>query len=608
LKFVDFDDLEVHAPHRRALVLGIVLVAVAFLLALSTSPTRAFFSADFEQRYFADPDLLISDHTVIRDEDGIFHLYYTVGIVGQGWPSPGNMVDFGHATSTDLIHWTSAPRLLNAIPGTWKDRCIWAPHVMPLPQGGVAMYYCGVDSAVVQATGVAYSADLDNWTDLSIQASAYHPDPSWAVWQLGSWANGRDPFTFRLGEGVALITTALANAEYTGVGERGALSLAYSEDGVDFVDTGYPMFVNDSFRVLESPSLYRRPDEYFLFFHESGLSGIRYMTSPGLLNGWDKTQVRILDPVAFAPSELISTGNGTIMGRVYDSDFSGTILYGAKFDTLVFASQTAHFRNPNTLWDDWIDMGGNAFTFQPVYGDRPLARGGSPSGVEDFFWINTAETYTGPIHNNNPAAPPQVDRTGVLRSRPFTITGGHMRFMIAGGIDPLRLYVALKDANTGALYHHTTGSGSNVMSERFWDLNGLQGVECYIEIADNRSSGADGYIAIDGIREDAGQPAPSGVELVPAWAADLGAAYPSPTSGSASIPFSLGRGGHVRLAVYDVAGRLRRLILDQRVEAGAHSARWDGRDLAGQRVPAGVYFFRLETGDLSASRRLAILP
>jgi len=585
------------------------LVALVFVVpSLLNTQAAAFFNADFEQRYFAHPDLLITDHSLIR-EQGTYHLFYTVGIVGEGWPYPNNMVDFGHATSTDLIHWTDEPRLLNTIPGTWKDRNLWAPQVMALPQGGHALYYCGVDSFLVQATGVAYAPDLSSWTDLNISAPAYHPDTSWASWQLGQWSNGRDPFAFRLGNGLGLLSTALASAEYTGAGDRGAISLASSTDGVHFVDAGFPLFVNDTIRTLESTSLHRRPDRYFLFFVESGYSGVRYMTSPWLLTGWDKTQTRILDPVAFAPSEVVSTGNGTILGRNYDADFTGTILYGAKFDSLAWGFDSVSFRSINTLSDGWTAVAGNAFVYQPTYGDRPFVRGNLASGHEGFFWINTAETYTGPIYHNDPNAPPEVERTGILRSRPFTITGGHLRFLIGGGDDFDNLYIALVDAGSGTTYHRSTGSGSNVLVEQFWDLMALEGVACAIEIVDNRDSGDDGFIAVDGIREGEGPPPVSAVELdlAPGATIFLGAAYPSPTRAAASIPFHLERASHVRLMIYDVAGRLRRLVLDRELAAGGHSTRWDGRDADGSRVPAGVYFLRLESESGATSRSLSVV-
>ena len=585
-----------------------IALALTLLATVRTGVATALFTADFEQRWFALPGALITDHTLIRDGSGNFHLFYTVGIAGQGWPEPGNMIDFGHAISNDLVHWTEAPRVLHTGPSGWKSRNLWAPHVIPSPTGGYYMYYTGVDSTLTQAVGAAHSLDLFNWIDFSVGAPAYHPDPSWSAWRPGIWADGRDPYAFRLGNGTALLATALASDSYTGVGNRGAVALGYAADGMHFVDAGAPIFINETNRVLESTSLIRRPDRYFLFFHESGTSGIRYMHSPALLSGWDRTTTQVLDPIAFAPSEVVAAGSATLMGRCYDTDHSGTIIYGAKFDTLLWASDRVTFGSRNTLTDDWIAEG-DAFEYQPVYGDPAFVRGAPPAGEDGFFWINTAETYTGPLDHNDPAALPQFERTGVLRSRPFTVSGGHMRLKVAGGFDPDRLYLAIVDTTTGVVLRRVTGNDSSQLVTRFLDLNGLAGFTCRIEIVDHRSDGPLGFIAVDSISEEFGAPPVSvALDQAPALAPALGAAYPSPGRGPVDIPFALARDGRVRLALYDVSGRLRLQLLDAPFARGDHRTRWDGRDAAGQTLAAGIYFLRMETAGGEATRRITIVP
>jgi hypothetical protein len=296
------------------------------------------------------------------------------------------------------------------------------------------------------------------------------------------------------------------------------------------------------------------------------------------------------------------------MGRCYDTDHSGTIIYGAKFDTLLWASDRVTFASTNTLADNWTAEG-DAFEYQPVFGDQPFVRGAPASGEEGFFWINTAETYTGPIHNNDPAAPPQFERTGTLRSRPFIVSGGHIRLKISGGFDPDSLYVALVDVASGGILRRTTGNDSNHLVTRFFDLNGLLGFTCRIEIVDQRADGPSGYIAVDSIREEPGAP-PVGIALEPApvLAPYLGTAYPSPASGPVEIPFTVVRDGRVRLALYDVNGRLRLELLDAPFARGEHRARWDGRDAAGQEVAAGTYFLRLWTESGDAARRITVVP
>jgi flagellar hook assembly protein FlgD len=63
----------------------------------------------------------------------------------------------------------------------------------------------------------------------------------------------------------------------------------------------------------------------------------------------------------------------------------------------------------------------------------------------------------------------------------------------------------------------------------------------------------------------------------------------------------------VRVEVVDVAGRRVTLLLDQALDAGSHSIRWDGRDGTGNAVVPGVYLVRLSTGGVSATRKVVAI-
>jgi flagellar hook assembly protein FlgD len=51
----------------------------------------------------------------------------------------------------------------------------------------------------------------------------------------------------------------------------------------------------------------------------------------------------------------------------------------------------------------------------------------------------------------------------------------------------------------------------------------------------------------------------------------------------------------VRLGVFDAAGRLVRVLVDDRLARGAHTVVWNGRDKNAATVSPGVYFLRLES-------------
>jgi flagellar hook assembly protein FlgD len=52
---------------------------------------------------------------------------------------------------------------------------------------------------------------------------------------------------------------------------------------------------------------------------------------------------------------------------------------------------------------------------------------------------------------------------------------------------------------------------------------------------------------------------------------------------------------------------VRTLAAGEPTGAGRHEATWNGRDATGQAAPAGVYFYRLDAGGQSLTRRMTLL-
>jgi hypothetical protein len=83
--------------------------------------------------------------------------------------------------------------------------------------------------------------------------------------------------------------------------------------------------------------------------------------------------------------------------------------------------------------------------------------------------------------------------------------------------------------------------------------------------------------------------------------------YPNPFNPSTEIRFSLPSAGEVRLEVYNMLGQKVATLVDGYLEAGEHIAIWEGTDLAGRPVSTGVYLYRLQSGDLTASKKMLLL-
>ena len=93
----------------------------------------------------------------------------------------------------------------------------------------------------------------------------------------------------------------------------------------------------------------------------------------------------------------------------------------------------------------------------------------------------------------------------------------------------------------------------------------------------------------------------------PAVLTDLYQNYPNPFDTFTGLRFSIAETGKVFLSVYDVEGRLVRILVDLTLDAGSYGAAWGGRDDAGRPVATGVYFCSLRTGGRTISRKIILI-
>jgi hypothetical protein len=84
--------------------------------------------------------------------------------------------------------------------------------------------------------------------------------------------------------------------------------------------------------------------------------------------------------------------------------------------------------------------------------------------------------------------------------------------------------------------------------------------------------------------------------------------YPNPFNPSTTVAFELTRDASVNLRVYDLAGRLVRVLASgQQLSAGRHEVRWTGTDDSDRSVASGVYIVRIDDGRSAQTGRMTLL-
>jgi hypothetical protein len=82
--------------------------------------------------------------------------------------------------------------------------------------------------------------------------------------------------------------------------------------------------------------------------------------------------------------------------------------------------------------------------------------------------------------------------------------------------------------------------------------------------------------------------------------------YPNPFNPSTTINYTIPFAGNVKVAIYDILGNQVRVLEDRYQNTGTHKAMWDGINNAGQVSASGIYFCRVQFGNMIQTIKLAL--
>jgi len=83
--------------------------------------------------------------------------------------------------------------------------------------------------------------------------------------------------------------------------------------------------------------------------------------------------------------------------------------------------------------------------------------------------------------------------------------------------------------------------------------------------------------------------------------------YPNPFNLTTSIPYSLKKDAHVTVKLFNCVGQNVVTLVDENHIRGHYSVVWDGKDSKGNEVHSGLYFYTLEAGDISFTKKMLLV-
>ena len=83
--------------------------------------------------------------------------------------------------------------------------------------------------------------------------------------------------------------------------------------------------------------------------------------------------------------------------------------------------------------------------------------------------------------------------------------------------------------------------------------------------------------------------------------------YPNPFNLTTSIPYSVKESVHVTVKIFNSVGQNIVTLVDENHISGHYSVVWDGKDTEDNEVHSGMYFYTLEAGDISLTKKMILV-
>lgn len=598
--------------HQARILLARAALVALCLVVAGVQPAVALVTFDFETPYLVHPEHQVWDFSLIRHEGTYHAFYHSAPQRTAGMADPGTI---WHASSPDLKHWELlGPALTSGV--EWYDEVgMWAPDVVfDEATDRWAMLYTGVSPGMIQRPCLAWSDDLTTWTK-SVANPVFEPDTlvyHWAPDQ--NWSSFRDPFVYHDGAQWNMLSTAgLRLGGYPGY-RRGIVHRAVSQDLVNWVDAG-AFFEHDGSvgksRDLESAQYVVRNGWHHLFYIEQNLDIDNHPTNHMVASdpsGWTMATTTVVD-AGWAPEvrRFDAAAESDIFARLakYQDPTDGSWFVTVRFDSVRYDNdgQTPVVTFADGQATDWPVRTGSMGLTAPTYGENSVLRGEGALGIEGHGWFSSTENYGGPLAGvGTPGAALGDSVTGRWESRPFTVSGGHLRLLLAGGYYPGTCYVALLDNETDEELARIRGGSQTALQEIMWSLEPWLGKTVRLALVDSEI-GPGGWLAVDGIEERLGSLAAVGENPPGRGLTGQINVWPNPFNPQTVIQFAMAQAGIYRVDIYDLAGRrVWQSTHGHAPQGGEVQVRWNGQDENGRSLPSGSYLARVVIDDAIAGR------
>ncbi len=244
-----------------------------------------------------------------------------------------------------------------------------------------------------------------------------------------------------------------------------------------------------------------------------------------------------------------------------------------------------------------------------VGGSAPLTTNNETGDGVTVTWIDANGGY-GNIHQNETATATvdivvSLDFSGDMQlnwhmvgdqwgSDPHELDG---QIILTQESEPIT-WISLSD------YSGTVGEGETDEITVFFNSETLEWgstYECEIRVTDNLNRN----VTVIPVTLHYGTS--NGENFVIPAKTELAGNYPNPFNPTTTIKYALKQSEDVKLMIFNLKGQLVKTLCDEKQDAGYHTIIWNGKDKNGKTVSSGVYFYKLNAGKYTSTKKMILM-
>ncbi len=83
--------------------------------------------------------------------------------------------------------------------------------------------------------------------------------------------------------------------------------------------------------------------------------------------------------------------------------------------------------------------------------------------------------------------------------------------------------------------------------------------------------------------------------------------YPNPFNPTTTIKFTTTSTVNTEIVIYNIKGQKVKSLVNERFDAGSHKVVWSGKDENGKSVTSGIYFYKMNSGKFTSTKKMILL-